>query len=136
VITAAQKVSCWGYGADGERGDGTTVASKTHAGNVSGLSNVTKLGYGGYQGCVVVASGNALCWGYNAYGEVGNGTTNSPQTTATAVAGLHNAVDIGGGTYHSLALLKNGTTKAWGYNGTGQLGNGTTTNSSTPVTVS
>jgi alpha-tubulin suppressor-like RCC1 family protein len=52
------------------------------------------------------------------------------------VAGLHNAVDIGGGTYHSLALLKNGTTKAWGYNGTGQLGNGTTTNSSTPVTVS
>jgi alpha-tubulin suppressor-like RCC1 family protein len=136
VITAAQKVSCWGYGADGERGDGTTVATKTHAGNVSGLSNVTKLGYGGYQGCVVVASGNALCWGYNAYGEVGNGTTNSPQTTATAVAGLHNAVDIGGGTYHSLALLKNGTTKAWGYNGTGQLGNGTTTNSSTPVTVS
>jgi alpha-tubulin suppressor-like RCC1 family protein len=103
--------------------------------SVTGLSNVTKLGAGGYHSCAVVASGGALCWGYNGYGQIGNGST-SNALTPTAVAGLHNIADIGGGLYHSLALLKNGTTKAWGYNGGGQLGNGTTTNSSTPVTVS
>ena len=135
VITAAQKVACWGYGGDGERGDGTTTSVSTHAHGVSGLNNVTKLGLGGFQGCAVVASGSAQCWGYNLYGELGNGSTTSA-LTPTAVAGLHNAVDIGGGTYHTLVLLKNGATKAWGYNGTSQLGNGTTTNSATPVTVS
>ena len=138
ILNDAHKVSCWGYGGLGERGDGTTTTTKTHPVAVSGLSNVTKLTYGGDHGCALVASGSEICWGYNFYGQIGNGSsgTTANALTPTAVAGLHNVADIGNGDFHSLALLKNGTTKAWGYNSQGQLGNNTTTNSPTPVTVS
>jgi len=43
---------------------------------------------------------------------------------------------VAAGYYHSLALTSDGSLHAWGYNGDGQLGNGTTTNSSVPVEVS
>src|SRR5690242_7289102 len=49
---------------------------------------------------------------------------------------LTQVVAITGGEFHSLALKSNGTVVAWGYNGFGQLGNGTTANSSVPVPVS
>lgn len=51
------------------------------------------------------------------------------------VTGLHNVKSISAGAYHSLALLNNGTVMAWGYNGDGELGNGSTTNSDRPVVV-
>jgi alpha-tubulin suppressor-like RCC1 family protein len=76
-------------------------------------------------------------WGYNAYGQLGNGTT-TESTTPVAVdlpAGV-TATSVAAGGYHSLAIGSNGTVYAWGDNGLGQLGNGTTTNSSTPVAVS
>jgi alpha-tubulin suppressor-like RCC1 family protein len=135
VLNTVHNVPCWGYGTNGERGDGTTITTATHPSAVSGLGNVTKLGFGEFQGCAVVASGGELCWGANLHGEIGNGSTSNALTPA-AVAGLADVVDVGGGMFHSLALLKNGTTKAWGYNINGQLGDGTTTDSSTPVTVS
>ncbi|ULH17882.1 hypothetical protein MF271_23185 (plasmid) [Deinococcus sp. KNUC1210] len=74
-------------------------------------------------------------WGYNNYGQLGNGTTTNSSTPG-AVSGLTNAVSVAGGYLHSLALKADGTVSSWGYNAVGQLGNGTTTNSTTPVAVS
>jgi alpha-tubulin suppressor-like RCC1 family protein len=138
ALTQARKVVCWGYGSDGERGDGTTTETVTRPTAVSGLSNVTKLAYATFHGCVIVGTGNVRCWGYNEYGEIGDGTSGGDAEALTphAVAGLHHVVDIGEGTEHSLAVLKSGVTKAWGWNSHGQLGNNSTTDSSTPVTVS
>lgn len=135
ILNSGGKVACWGYGPDGQRGDGTTTTVTTHAEPVSDLSNVTKLAYGLGQGCAVVSSGAARCWGFNHYGEVGNGRTRNALVPATVV-GLRKVVDIGCGDFHSLALLKDGTTTAWGDNFDGQLGDGTTTERHTPVTVS
>jgi alpha-tubulin suppressor-like RCC1 family protein len=102
------------------------------------VSNVAKLSFGDFNGCVVLTSGSELCWGYNEYGEVGDGSSGggTDALTPRAVAQLSHVVDLSVGYYHSLALLRNGATKAWGYNGDGELGNGTTTNSPTPVNVS
>ncbi|MGY2895656.1 RCC1 domain-containing protein [Deinococcus sp. UYEF24] len=63
---------------------------------------------------------------------IAGGTALASQT----VSGLRNAVSIAGETYHSLAVLTDGTVRAWGDNSSGQLGDGSTTDSSTPVPVS
>jgi alpha-tubulin suppressor-like RCC1 family protein len=135
ALTAAGKVSCWGYGAHGSRGDGTTTETRTQPVAVSGLSNVVKFSYGYYNGCVVIKSGNELCWGYNEYGEVGDGST-ADALTPRPVVQLGKVADLGIGYEHALALLKNGQAKAWGYNGYGQLGDNTTTDSPVPINVS
>src|SRR5829696_7620628 len=86
------------------------------------------------------AGSTAMGWGDNAYGQVGNGTPANAGcfcvATPTSVSGLSDATQISGGDNHTLALHADGTVTAWGYNFSGQLGNGTTTESATPVPVS
>ena len=74
-------------------------------------------------------------WGYNADGELGDGT-NINKTTPVGVSGLTNVTAIAAGQSHSLASLSDGTAMAWGYNFYGQLGDGTTIDKTTPVGVS
>jgi len=74
-------------------------------------------------------------WGYNASGQLGNGTTALSRVPG-AIAGLSEVTAIAAGNEHSLALLANGTVTAWGNNRAGQLGNGTTTNGKVPMPVS
>jgi alpha-tubulin suppressor-like RCC1 family protein len=63
-----------------------------------------------------------MCWGYNEYGQVGDGTT-TQRNAPVAVSGLNNAVAIASGLLHSCALLADGTVRCWGLNTVGQLGN-------------
>jgi alpha-tubulin suppressor-like RCC1 family protein len=77
-------------------------------------------------------------WGENYYGQAGGTPLTSGcecAETPVAVNGLSGVTQVSGGSYHGLALLSNGTVMAWGYNGNGQLGDGTTNDSSTPVPV-
>ena len=84
--------------------------------------------------CQLRGIGTVLCWGSNAEGQLGNGTTTN-SSVPVAVTGLTGAVQITAGDYHSCALISDGTAQCWGYNGQGQLGNGTTTDSLVPVVV-
>ncbi|WP_422614018.1 RCC1 domain-containing protein, partial [Bifidobacterium indicum] len=80
------------------------------------------------------SDGAAYAWGYNYYGQLGDGTTNQRNTPARVgmPAGVaFTAVSAGGN--HSMALDRDGNIWTWGYNGSGQLGDGTTTNRTTPV---
>jgi len=85
--------------------------------------------------CALVSGGTIWCWGYNSYGELGNGTTTNSSTPVT-VSGITTATAVAAGNSHTCALLSGGTVQCWGNNSGEQLGNGTTINSSTPVTVS
>jgi alpha-tubulin suppressor-like RCC1 family protein len=80
--------------------------------------------------------GTPYAWGANAYGELGNNSvTNS--STPVAVSGILNGVvKVAAGARHSLAIVGDGTVRAWGRNASGELGNGTTTESHVPVAVS
>ena len=75
-------------------------------------------------------------WGGNSYGQLGVGTTNGLYNTPVQVTGLTGVTAIAGGNIHTIALKSNGTVWAWGHNGYGQLGDGTTTHRYTPVQVS
>ena len=89
----------------------------------------------GSHSCVVVADGTVKCWGSNAFGQVGDGTTTTP-SAAVRVTGITTAVAVTTGRDHSCALLVDATVRCWGANAVGQLGNGTTASSLTPVVVS
>jgi len=74
-------------------------------------------------------------WGWNLYGQVGDGTA-TDRKTPVGVPGLTGVVSVAAGYGHSLALLSDGTVRAWGWNLYGQLGDGTNTDRKKPVKVS
>jgi hypothetical protein len=87
--------------------------------------------------CAARADGTVWCWGRNNYGELGPGIAlGATSATPVQVTGLSGVTQLANSPFHVCALSTSGATttvKCWGYNNHGQLGNGTTTNSSTPV---
>ena len=74
------------------------------------------------------------CWGANAHGQLGDGTT-TDAWTPVMVTGLTGATSVVIGGEHTCALLGDGTVSCWGLNSSGQLGNGTTEHSLVPAAV-
>jgi len=119
----------------GQVGDGTTVNRSTPT-QVSGLeSGVLAIAAGYGHTCAVTTGGAVKCWGYNVYGQLGDGTTTN-RPTPTLVSGLSSGVPpIATGYFHTCAVTAAGGVVCWGYNGSGQLGDGTYENSLTPTPV-
>jgi alpha-tubulin suppressor-like RCC1 family protein len=135
AITTAGGAKCWGYNGQGQLGDGTTVDKLTTAVDVSGLTSGVSDIYGGDgHSCVLTTSGGVKCWGQNSMGQLGDGSTTT-RTTPVDVTGLTSgAVKLASSSLHSCAVTSAGALRCWGYNNSGQLGDGTTTNRSTAVT--
>lgn len=88
--------------------------------------------------CAVSAAGAARCWGLNADGQLGNGSSGegTDATTPVEVSGLGAAVAVTAGGWHSCAVLTDSSVRCWGANFEGQLGDGTWARSDVPVEVS
>jgi alpha-tubulin suppressor-like RCC1 family protein len=120
-------VQCWGGNQVGELGTGSTTPSDSSTPlPVFGLtSGVVALGtLGGRHTCAVLAGGQVRCWGFNDYGQLGNGS-NINSATPVTVSGLAASVVsvASGGEEHSCALLSSGDVECWGADALGQLGN-------------
>lgn len=74
-------------------------------------------------------------WGRNSFGQVGDNTTSSWSSPVAVTGGITSWSKITSGTLHVLAIANNGVLYAWGYNGGGRLGDNTTSQRSSPVTV-
>jgi alpha-tubulin suppressor-like RCC1 family protein len=135
-LTQKGGIKCWGSNMFGQTGDGTKTLQYSHPQDVQGLDpEMTALSAGTYFSCGVTHAGGVQCWGANWRGQLGNGTTDTPDQ-AVDVSGLTGGVaGIALGNEHACALLDNGTVKCWGANGNGQLGDGTNDQRTTPVDV-
>ena len=128
----------WGANRFGQLGDGSFTGSNVPV-NVTmppgvSFSQVSA----GYAFTLALASdGSVWAWGWNAYGQLGNGSAAS-STTPTPVQMPVGVVftAVSAGWFHTLALAPNGKVWAWGDNGYGQLGDGTLTDRRSPVKVS
>jgi alpha-tubulin suppressor-like RCC1 family protein len=134
---------CWGSDSEGQLGDGSSTGkdSLVPVAVVNPLSvkkplpGVQQVSAGGNFDCALVHNGGARCWGVNGYGTLGDGTNNNsnvPVTVKNLPAGL---AQVAASIEHACALLLNGTVECWGHNDNGQLGDGSTSDSNTPVTV-
>jgi alpha-tubulin suppressor-like RCC1 family protein len=84
---------------------------------------------------LVTVTSVAYGWGFNSRGQLGTNDTTSRSSPVTVVGGITNWAQLGVSNQHSLGLTQAGIAYAWGYNGAGGLGDNTTTNRSSPVTV-
>jgi alpha-tubulin suppressor-like RCC1 family protein len=133
-------VSCWGGNYYGQLGDGTLNDSLTPT-QTSSLGvgrTAVAISVGGYHTCAILDDGSVSCWGRNNHGQLGDGTQNDRLTpTQTSSLGVgRTAVAISAGSYHTCAILDDGSVSCWGNNAEGQLGDGTQNDRLTPTQTS
>jgi alpha-tubulin suppressor-like RCC1 family protein len=160
VVRSDGTVWCWGDNRYGQLGNGTTsvdIVQPIQAAQVTTvgggpLQGVIAIAAGQVHECALKTDGTVWCWGYHYYGNLGNGvsgvtpgldchyqggcgTSHAVQVVSVPGGPLTNVLKVIAGRMHTCALRVGGTVRCWGYNGEGELGDGTATNRSTAVQV-
>lgn len=128
-------VWAWGRNTSGQVGDGSFVNRATAVQATSLGTSVTAIAAGSTHSLAIKNDGTVWAWGLNSSGQLGDGTTTNRNVPVQVTALTGPVIAIAAGEFHSLALKADGTVWAWGFNGNGRLGDGTTTNRLSPVQV-
>lgn len=138
IVSNAGGYRGWGYNGFGQLGDGSNLSRETPVNPPFNYPDAVEACGASLHTLVRRANGVVQALGSNMNGQLGDGTNtdSSAPPYSVAVAGITTAVAIACRGNHSLALLADGTVRAWGANGAGQLGDGTTADRSSAVAVS
>jgi alpha-tubulin suppressor-like RCC1 family protein len=124
ALSSDSTVWAWGFGTDGELGDGSSTDSPV-ALQVPGLSGVIAISAGDSYSLALKADGTVWAWGDNNYYELGDSTFTLNQPSPVQVAVLNNIVKISRNrSVHTFAIKDDGTVWGWGDNQYGNLGVG------------
>jgi alpha-tubulin suppressor-like RCC1 family protein len=136
-VTLDDRAFCWGDNFGGQIGDGTT-SNRLKPVAVAGGRSFSMVSPGSVHTCGVTLARRAYCWGKNTTGQLGDGTTTRRLVPVPVAGGLtFDLVSAGGGSEftHSCGVTTGDKAYCWGYNGNGQLGDGTTTDRLKPAAV-
>jgi len=149
MVTFTDALECWGHNGFGQLGNGKDPVMALDNGpvvegvelsdwvkaEVSELQgDILSVTAGAYHTCVLTRAGGVKCWGQNAYGQLGDGTSIDRNSPVDVQELTSNVVAVSAGAGHTCALMDDGSVKCWGQNN-GLLGNGTTADSAIPVDV-
>jgi alpha-tubulin suppressor-like RCC1 family protein len=137
-LTSGGQAYCWGLNSSSQLGDSTTTNRTTPvAVQQPGGLTFASLTTGSSDTCGLNGSGQAYCWGNNSNGQLGNGTTTATRvpTAVSQPVGVTFTL-VSAGAVHTCALDTVGQTWCFGRNQYGQIGDGTTTQRTTPTAVS
>jgi len=138
-------VLTWGYNYSGQLGNNSTTSYYRYPIRVKGengagfLTGVKAIASGHSHSIAIEENGNIWAWGYNNAGQLGDNTSGTNRLcpvrvkSENGVGFLTGFIKIAGGAYHTIALKENGDVWAWGDNGSGQLGDNSTTPRLLPV---
>jgi alpha-tubulin suppressor-like RCC1 family protein len=125
----------WGSNGSGLLGDGTTVTKSSPVSVIGGFTDWCQVSSGSSHSLGVRSDGTAWAWGTGTSGQLGDGTIVTKSSPVSVVGGFTDWCQVSAGFCHSLGVRINGTVWAWGGNIFGVLGDGTTVNKSSPVSV-
>jgi alpha-tubulin suppressor-like RCC1 family protein len=134
-LTDSGAAYCWGSNSTGQLGIGSTDWGSAVPVVVTGGVPFTSLALGYHHTCGLAGTGAAYCWGYNGYGQLGDGSTYWASAVPVAVSGGLTFSGLAAGRHHTCGVADSAVVYCWGYNQTGQLGRGTFGYSKVPVTV-
>jgi alpha-tubulin suppressor-like RCC1 family protein len=145
-VTPSGSIWAWGGNTYGQLGNNSLSNSSLPVQTLDPvtanyLAGVTTIAAGYDHNLALKSDGTVRAWGNNAWGQLGNNTFKSSSVPVQIVdpsdpsGFLTHVIAIAAGTSFSLALKSDGTVRAWGYNGKGQLGNNSSNSSSVPVQV-
>jgi alpha-tubulin suppressor-like RCC1 family protein len=125
----------WGLNDNGRVGDNSIVSKLSPVTVVGGITTWSQIAAGGGHSLALTSSGILYAWGGNNYGRLGDDTTTNRSSPVTVIGGITTWSQISAGLNHCLGLTTAGVVYAWGQNTYGNLGDGTSTQRTSPVTV-
>ncbi|MBI2396899.1 MAG: Ig-like domain repeat protein [Xanthomonadales bacterium] len=137
AVLANGSLRCFGRNGDGQLGDGSVIDRSTPVA-VSGLTVPTAgvvLAVGSEHTCAIAVGGGVRCWGWDGYGQLGQGAAVGSSPLPLVVSDVPAATALAAGQRHTCAARSDGRVACWGENANGQLGDDTQSSSNFPRTV-